>query len=858
MGDDTEELPLVHFPSAWKSALLSEQTLQALWGQHAALPFPYCTNLLVAISNICGIYRTFFDTVEERLQYIQFTLTRLTEVTMIRDGRLKVPRYIELLSEAFRRVVLSCGYRDLRQVAAFEQWVTSFQSLSVDVLSISFGREGSFATATSVMSFWVALTTSKRRGYSEQNTRDIELVIPPLLQAFLMGRIHSVEAGGVDPFSLDDVDSGLTEAVLAQAEGYATVCLLDPATSLGDLANYLNQTVGMSILSSPLSVSWLFYIAGSIAWLVVFNVEGSGIEPCSHVFAYVKGCADHRKACDGDPALYSSFVERGMLHFLTHMQAVITGVRQGNLSAIVTNVFQNRANLFQFVLDNVGHNLLRGPDCIDAVDIIRSSTDVIIEACREAPPLLLRELSFDLPPTSDLPLAQSEQTYKLRTNIMKSLWYIRANGNYTREQMESYLSNVDFNMHRTVNNEALNPSFVAGWLRDLRGACQALREDSQTFLDFIDWFLERYPAFAVVVKSVGDSQIVVTAVMRFLCELVTPGKYGRLHVSSSSNSSVGLLLFKYVCDLIAEIEKRTFSMDHVIALSSELSSHNKVLKPWKVAMDIMKKCMEGSFVPFGAMMYYRDETFEAMTAELLRKLALVGPNLFKEHVKFTAVAFDFIRLLVEENLYFCLRLLKTEELLAVIGTVIVVCEDVDVQSSVLVSGLSFLMFVSGLVREVKNIALSPSLQPSGNHATGGAISPLPQSFLSSRLSSPLPPVQNTVSSRPPRFAAEIREHLAECLAPHDDLWKRLIDTAMNIILFQDRAVNASSAVVFPIFETHPPFWYAYVDQLISSYPECKRETLRGAFSLLTNAADTKEKFFSEVFALRQVIRRLGA
>ncbi|EAN76359.1 uncharacterized protein TEOVI_000282900 [Trypanosoma equiperdum] len=857
MVDDTEDLPFVHFPCAWKPTILSDQTLQTLWGQHAALPHPHCASLLSAISNICGTYRSFFETVEERLQYIEFTLTKLIQVTMLQDGRLKIPRYIETLAEAFRRVVLSLGYRELRQVAVFEQWVTAFQSISVDVLSITFGQEGSFSTATAVMAFWVALTTSKRRSYSEQCPQDIEVAVLPVLRAFLVARIHGADASGGDSFSLEDADGGLAEAVLAQSDAYANVCLLDPATYLGDFANYLNQQVGMSIFTSPLSTGWLFYIAGGVAWLVLFSMESSGIEPCSHVFAYARGCADHRRNHSGNPALFSSFVERGMLHFLTNMQSVITGARHGNLSAVVTNVFQDRGQLFQFVLDNVGHNLLRGPDSLDAVDIIRSSADVIVEACREAPPQLLRELSLELPPTSDLPLAQSEQTYKLRTNITKALWFVRSTGSYTRERMESYLSNVDFSMQRTVNNEVNSPSFIAGWVRDLRGACQALKEDQLSSLDFIDWFLSRYSVFVTIVDTAGDSPIVVTALMRFLCELVTPGKYGRLHISSSSNSAVGLMLFKHLCDLVEKVEKRTFSIDHLMALSSLSGSYNKVLKPWMLAMDIMKRCMEGSFVPFGAMLYYNDDTFERTTVDLLRKLALVGTNVFKEHGKFTVVAVDLLRLLVEENLYFCLRGLTGDELVGLINAVITVCEDVDTQSGVLVHGLGFLTFISGLVQEVRAIALSPSLRPTDTHGPDQSPAPFTQPFGSSRLSSPMPPVQQSIVSRPPRLATEVREHLARLLAPHDSVWQRLLSTAMNIIVFQDRAVNSSCAVVHHIFEAHPPFWFNYVEQLIMSFPEGKHATLREAFSVLTNAAETREKFFSEVFTLRQVLRRLG-
>nr|CCC50258.1 conserved hypothetical protein, fragment [Trypanosoma vivax Y486] len=843
--DETEELPFVHFPASWKTTILSDHTLRTLWGQHATLPYPHCASILVGITNICGIYRTFFETQEERAGYIQFILARLTEVTMLQDGRLKIPRYVELFADACRRVVVSLSYRDLCQVGGFESWVSALCPLSVEVLSIKFGQEGSFAMATSVLSFWAGLAISKGRTLAEQRSCDIEHVLPQILQ----------------------------DVAMMQSEAFANITLLDPPRTLSDLATYLNQSVGTSILSSPISTGWLFYLAGSLAAHVLFNIEGPATESCSHVFAYVRGCAEHRQRRDGDPVLFCSFVERGVLHFIKNMQSLLVDLRQCSVSTIVTNVFQNRTRLFQFVLDNVGHNIMRSADSAEAVEVIRLSADLITDACREVPSSLLRELSLDLPAVSELPLAQSQQTYKLRTNVMKLLWFLRTTGPYTRQRMESYLCNVDFNMQQPVSNDFTSATFVAGWLRDLRGACQAMKEYECPFGDFIDWFFIRHTLLLATLEVTADFPVVVTALMRFLCELITPGKYGTLHVSSSSNSAVGLTLFQYLCLFIAKVEARTFSAERIAVCSFSASDYDKVLKPWMLSMDIVKKCIQGSFVPFGAMIYYNDDTFEDTAVRLLRKLAMLPRTVFKEYSKFTSNALDFLRLLTEENLYFPLRRLTGEELLALVGSVIAICEDVDIHSSVLLFGLSFLSFIASLVREVKAIVLTPAMQTGGGAgasatgASGGSAitaglgaqgaSPAVQPFYPLSANSPLPLMQQRNTSRVPRFAREVREYLAGLFAPHEDLWQRLLSVAMNIIVFQDRAVNASSAVVYPIFEAHPPFWYAYIENLVSSYPEIKRSAVREALSVLTNAAEAQDKFFSEVYAFRNALRRFN-
>ncbi|CCW65196.1 unnamed protein product [Phytomonas sp. EM1] len=79
---------------------------------------------------------------------------------------------------------------------------------------------------------------------------------------------------------------------------------------------------------------------------------------------------------------------------------------------------------------------------------------------------------------------------------------------------------------------------------------------------------------------------------------------------------------------------------------------------------------------------------------------------------------------------------------------------------------------------------------------------------------------------------------------------------MGIIVCQDRALSGSCAVIYPILETHPPFWFEFVESFVSSYPKHKHQKIREALSLLTNASESYEKFFSEVFAFRQMMRAL--
>ncbi|PWU94981.1 hypothetical protein TcG_04714 [Trypanosoma cruzi] len=858
MMDETEGLPFSQFPPSWKSTLLNKQELGTIWGQHARLPYPHCATLLSGIVNICSLHRTLFDSLEERGEYLEYTLTMLTEVTMIQDGRLKIPHYVELFAEACTRVLTSFGYRELRLLKAFEPWVNALSILSVEVVSIPFGQEGSFSTASSILSFWATLTTSKRRSYHEASERDIEDVVTQLLQNFVKARICNFEVNAVDPNFLINGDShDLNNSVIAQSASYATICLLEPLKCLSDLVTYLNQHFVSPILSSPLSTGWLFYLVGSVVGPVVAAVEEGGVTSCSHLLSFVVWCSTNRlRAGDRDPAMFGPFVECGLLQFLTHLQTVFSGARQAPLATIVTNVFGNHSRMFQFILDSAGHNLLRGAEDARAVEIIRTSAAVITAACRDATPGLLQDLTFDLPPFCELPLAQSERTYKLRTDLMKALWFIRRSEPTTYEQMTSYLSGIEVNMQQTLNNELTSTSFVAGWLRDLRGACQAMNEEGNLFSDFLEWVCGHSHVFVDVLNKSGESPVIVNALMRFLCELVATGRYGRFYLRPSGNSAVGLVLFVNLCAFIEKAEEAVFSDYRIASIAESSSDYEKTLKPWMLSMNIMTKCIRGSFVPFGAMMYYNDRKYENNAFHLVRKLTMLEPNVFREHAKFRAAALDLLRSMTEEQLYFPLTHLESNELLKLVEIVVSICEDVDTPPDVLLHGLSFLGFIAGLVRDVKVILFTPTMQPSRGDAAAPPPLSLSHSFVPS-LSSPSPASRAGQASPQSRFTREANGKLAHLLAPHQELWQHLISVAMGIIAYRDHAVSASSGVVYPIFEAHPPFWYNFVEQFVASYPKRKQLGIREALSILTNASESQEKFFSEVFTFRQALRRLN-
>ncbi|KAG5501972.1 hypothetical protein JKF63_04243 [Porcisia hertigi] len=909
MVDETEEALSAQFPSSWKEVLLAPHTWDVLWGQHAALPYPHCATLLTGLTSLCGMRRTFFESTEERVQYLNGALTHLVHTMQLTDGRLKVPHYVTVLAEACYRFVSPFGYRDLHLSSAFQTWVSALRAVSLDVFRIPFGQSGSFTTATTLLNFWSRLATSRRMySMSEDSAKDLELISPELVVCFFKARVQVVANGDFQQGALhrntnnangdlegmeynmetDEDFEATMESILAQSDTAATLAMLEPTETMKVLANYVNNSLGSNILTSPSATTWLFYLAGGLVRHVLSAVDDSAVEACSSFFMFCVDCANHRRSGAAAPpssSLYSSYVERALLHFLTMVQTVLSSSRLHEaLNTVVTNVFQSRALLFQFTLNNTGHNIMRvitGNRTTDeeTAHIIRESIELIRNACMEVPSAMLAELHLELPPVVELPLAQSVQTYKLRTNLSAVLWRLCSVTPYSLASLKAFLQPIELCMQSTLSGNGVNDAlFTAGWMRDLRGVVLALRDCVDGLSDLIEWVCDHASSFhEVLSRPAAQHSMVIISFLRFLEELVTQMGDRCTLPCCTAHSSCGLMLFKHMCSIIQAIIEQCITDEHIQRVSNVggggmvNGAYDMMLKPLALSMSVLRKSIQGGFVPLGAMTFYHDDTYDNVLLGLLRMVGVFPFVYFTEYPKVPYAVVNMLRTVTEEFAYRPLMSLDASELEKLISFVVYLCEDVDTQTGTLLHGLSFLSFIAGLIREVKALStqtvspalearphgtppLSPMQMPSFYASPSGRLSGTPGS-LGGR-SGGAPSGRPGGGAAAPRATRLARETLARTLEPFNSLWERLISVAMNVIVCQDRALSVSCAVVYPIFEVHPPFWYSFVDNFVLIYPERKRPMVREALSTLSHAAESQDKFFSEVFTFRQAMRSL--
>ena len=246
-------------------------------------------------------------------------------------------------------------------------------------------------------------------------------------------------------------------------------------------------------------------------------------------------------------------------------------------------------------------------------------------------------------------------------------------------------------------------------------------------------------------------------------------------------------------------------------------------------MESMRKCIHGDFVPFGAMTYYADTSFDDTIGGLFRLLIVFPAFFFTQYKKVGFAAMDLLRSMTECQVFTPLASISGEDIVALVHLTITICNESDTQTSTLLYGMSFLAFIAGLIPLVKKVV---------QEATGTPTSAMRAQSMKAQS----------------RSSQRIKESIARSIAPHSSIWSSMIACAMGVITNQDRALSVASQVVFPIFEEEPSFWFEFTQTFLQGYPEAKRRGVNEALGTLANAAESQEKFFSEVFVFRTRIR----
>lgn len=817
--DETEETYVSQFPNEWRDVLCSQALLEALTKQHATLPPPYCTTLLRAVIGPIGARRSLFENQEERTTWMECFMQQTMAATSAQDDRLSRPEYCLALAEAIARFIPPHSYKDLISCRCAAAWFSFVAEFTLTVFGIPFGQGGSFATTSTLMAFWSRMVSSKKLNIEPSElSLDIETFLPTLVQTFIKNRISIPD---------EDLDEDALDSIQQQSDQFPSLLTLCLGPCVTQFTREITECGAERICSAPSTLMWLCYLAGSLVRLHFPNVSDE-LGPCYIDFLNaVLTCLSQyeqssSRGMDGN-------VERSVVHFLDALQHVFASVRlTGNLAKIIEGTFQEKIKMFQFILNAVGANML---STTLQPQVIGLSIDLIVNSCRDLPSAHLQQLTLNLPPLAELPLANHERTYKLRTKLVTALYVVKMYDIFRPAVLLEFLAPFDSAMQQIAT--ALQPGssvspptlFVAGWLRDLRGVCIATGSSETSFSEFLDWILERQEVFLAVAKAVRGPAL-LSSFMKFLLQLVSPPPHhSKVQVPGSHHNPAGIYLFQFVATMAQSVLSGLEGPTLTTGTDLPIELYPTALKPLAVAMDICRRCVTGEFCPFGAMQLYGDTKFEDTVVGIIRMLRVYPADVFRQFPKVHLAFNALLRAIIEHKVYVPLTHMTYEELLFVIDYAMQSAENVDEKSMVLSGSLTVLSFFASIFGDIRR-------QRNGLSTMGSPSSP----------------------SRALRCSVEVIAKTMSEGGADDSIFQRIVVAAMSVVNLQDRCLSNASSCVFPIFEADPQMWEQYSQHLVASHPAEKQEKVSALLRELGSGVTTADKFFTNIISFRMGMR----
>uniref|UniRef100_A0A7S1MEX9 Uncharacterized protein n=1 Tax=Neobodo designis TaxID=312471 RepID=A0A7S1MEX9_NEODS len=811
--DETEEMYVTQFPAEWKE-VLTEDALQVVGWAHLHLGMPHCHTMLRALIGLIGTRRSFYDSDEIKTSWLEFFMQQIIAVEDAGDGRLGHTDYCNAVAEAIARFTPPHGYRDLIKCASAQQFFTFAANFSMTMFNIPFGDGNSFSTTTTLMQFWSRAVGSKRLALSDEEApgQDIETFIPSMVSAFVKTRITEADF---------DVDEDAIHSINTQSDLLPGILKLCPEQCLQLILTDASSIGEARIAACNSTMIWVCYLVGGLVRHWFGSVTEELAPAAAALLNFASACVNAYQQASNRS---DSSVENAVVYFLMELQHTFASARiSAGLQKVVDEVFQNKTNLFQFIIQSVGSNML---STVLEPATIRNSIEVIVDACKELPHEQLSQLTLDLPPTETLPLSQHVDTFRLRTQLTKALYTVRVGSPATHETFCRFMQPLEANM-RSGNTD---PLFVAGWLRDLRGVAAVASSLQNSNAELLDWLMERDELMSSLSSNPGLPPIIVNSFNKFLLQLVQPNyPSSRVNIPPMAHSAAGIHLFQFVSSHLQNLITNSVMRSNVLqALQAGQPDSNDTwhaaLKPIQVSMEIVRRCVAGEFCPFGAMMLYGDNRFDVLFCGIISVIRTIPSEYYKQFGKLSASLQYLLRTINEVGLLSPFAALPVEDLLALIARSLEVVSDADEKATVTSHALNFLSLIGSLYPDVVRI----------------------------RTNAPDPHHRNS----PSRSGLRYRDEIARKLADQESLFDDLVIAAMNVVTTQDRGLSPAASTVFPIFETDPGKWQQYRGHLIGQYAPAKQAKVLELLDNLGGNVASSDTFFSNLVTFRMGIRML--
>ena len=824
--DETEESFVTQYPTEWRDVLLdTRDALIVVRELQQRVPPPYCTTMLRAATGLIGARRTFFVAPEQKTAWLDFFMDMLMCSTSGAGHRMADVQFCGTLAEAVQRFLPPHTYQclaDCPNFGQFLQWVADF---SRTVFEIPFGNGGSFQTTTTLMIFWNRIINSKRIALANQQPPvDIENFVPELIRVFTATRLTRADV---------DIDEDAVDAVGSQTDLLPTFFAVRTAECLEGIAGMLVAATPDVICGHPSTLLWACHTGACLVRSLVPNVNE---ETCLPLAAFIRvlcsSCSQY--LCRRTPGSFAA-LEHAVIAYLASLQLVFTSIRLApNVVTLLTEVFGEKHNLFQFLLDSVGSNITSNRLDVETID---GSLDIIIEACGDLPTAQLMRLSLDVPPAVDLPMSHSAESYKLRSKLHHALYIVRLPDPFGVDDFHRFLAPIQ----QLMRSGQQDPLFVGGWLRDIKGVASACANSEGAFAELLEWTTQNSDVFYAIAGAPSLPSAITDSLLKLLRQLVTPPRQtgSRLNIPSMCHSPSGLLLMQLCMRIVHDVLNGlrcppvpTAGGDGEAAtVTSSEADHiyETYLKHVQTAMNIARLCVTGDFCPFGAMALYGDTRFADAVAGIVRMMSAVPIKLIKEFSAVAGTLSQLLSCLVSHQLVTPFITMGPDEVQFVIRFALSVVGDTETRTQDLAVALDFLGWVASTRPVIERD------DPTGGRGT----------------------VQPAASPR--YMMRQARWIFGRKLASLGmDIYDLIAMAAMDVVTSQDRCMPQASSCAYPIFDADAGAFRRYTEYLVGQYARSfHRERVQQLLAELAADVPTQERFFSKLVEFRGALRTLG-
>jgi exportin-7 len=640
--ESTDDIGTVQIPATWRPLFEENDIVTLFWKLYSMLSPASQVKVLHILVHLASVRRSLFTGDDERKTYLVRFVNGIEQVLQNNFGLGSQECYHEFC-RLLARLKANFQLNEFVACNNYNSWLEKCANFTV----ASFKNwEFSAPSVYYLLNFWSRLIASKPYLKSETPSH-LETFVPEICKQYLLSRMdlakgvvlnEAIENPLENEQNLEEQLESIPQLVHANYElsGGVMQSLFDPL-----LAQYQEQLRVRAISKFnevECQLAWLVYIIGAVIgkrYVSAGSSDDAEIMDANLSARCLRciGLVNERIAMDSSAIddEYVSRLESAILHFLKNFKRVYLGdtmISHPKLFSRMKELLNipDQASILNVFVNKIMNNLkiwAKSEAIIKETltlfdDIATGYSSAKLATKLETVIFILNNHSVE-----HFPFLNYPKNMRVRTtfyNILCKLLFLQ---NFTEDTFLEFMRPLErtcMQLEQIPTIEQFRSEQVKfvlmGWLRDLRGICNACA-NRRTYTMFFDWL---YPAhMPLLLKSVqawNQSPDIMIALLKFVWEFV----YNRnQRISFGSSSPNGILLFK-------ETSKLLVAFGTGIAKSPPMTKdvYAEKYKPVMLAMGVLLHALSGDYCNFGVFQLYNDRALlDAL--DVVVKLALMIP-----------------------------------------------------------------------------------------------------------------------------------------------------------------------------------------------------------------------------------------